>query len=263
MKIRVPAKLSLLLALLLVLAIPPVAFAQFGDDAAAVDPNFYGPGSNSLMIPGTAFVPSNSATAYAKPFLFLHRTGGGDSEFTHHLSLPPGALIESVTAYVHDTNATEDVTLRMCIVHATTGTGVSQDLNCDTTVGLVPVATTGTPGSTALTGTVNRTFRNVTNSGGTDYDLSHVLIVHLGAADSTTRLHSVKVQWKRQVSPAPGTASFTDVPVGSALHQYVEALVASGITAGCGGGNFCPNASVTRGQIAVFLAKALGLHWAP
>jgi hypothetical protein len=36
-----------------------------------------------------------------------------------------------------------------------------------------------------------------------------------------------------------------------------------GSRSGCGGGNFCPDAAVTRGQMAVFLAKALGLHWAP
>jgi hypothetical protein len=36
--------------------------------------------------------------------------------------------------------------------------------------------------------------------------------------------------------------------------------VASGITAGCGGGNYCPDAP-TRRQMAIFLAKALGLHW--
>jgi hypothetical protein len=42
--------------------------------------------------------------------------------------------------------------------------------------------------------------------------------------------------------------------------QFVEALVASGITAGCGNGNFCPDAPSTRRQMAVFLTEALGLH---
>jgi hypothetical protein len=51
------------------------------------------------------------------------------------------------------------------------------------------------------------------------------------------------------------------VPVGHPQLQFVEALVAAGITAGCGGGNFCPDAPVTRGQMAVFLAAALGLHF--
>jgi hypothetical protein len=51
------------------------------------------------------------------------------------------------------------------------------------------------------------------------------------------------------------------VPTNHPFFQFVEALAASGITAGCGNGNFCPDAPLTRGQIAVFLSKALGLHW--
>jgi hypothetical protein len=53
------------------------------------------------------------------------------------------------------------------------------------------------------------------------------------------------------------------VPTTHLFYQYIEALAAAGITSGCGGGNYCPDAAVTRGQMAVFLAKALGLHWAP
>jgi hypothetical protein len=53
------------------------------------------------------------------------------------------------------------------------------------------------------------------------------------------------------------------VPTTHPFFQFVEALVASGITAGCGGGNYCPDAALTRGQMAVFLSKALGLHFAP
>ena len=52
-----------------------------------------------------------------------------------------------------------------------------------------------------------------------------------------------------------------DVPVGAFGFKHVEALAASGITAGCGGGNFCPDREITRVEMAVFLAKALGLHW--
>jgi S-layer homology domain len=64
-----------------------------------------------------------------------------------------------------------------------------------------------------------------------------------------------------QVSPAPGSPTFNDVPVSDPAFQYIEALVASGVTAGCGGGNYCPDSPLTRRQMAVFLAKALGLQW--
>ena len=51
------------------------------------------------------------------------------------------------------------------------------------------------------------------------------------------------------------------MPLSDPAFQYIEALVKSGITAGCGGGNYCPDGTLTRRQMAVFLAKALGLHW--
>jgi hypothetical protein len=69
------------------------------------------------------------------------------------------------------------------------------------------------------------------------------------------------IGYQLQVSPAPGTATFNDVPTNHPFFQFVEALVDSGITAGCGNGNYCPDAPLTRGQMAVFLSKALGLHF--
>jgi hypothetical protein len=82
-----------------------------------------------------------------------------------------------------------------------------------------------------------------------------------GGFDGTATVGGVRVFYHLQVSPAPGTATFNDVPTNHPFFQFVEALAASGITAGCGGGNFCPDAPLTRGQMAVFLSKALGLHW--
>ena len=51
-------------------------------------------------------------------------------------------------------------------------------------------------------------------------------------------------------------ADFLDVPEADSFHDFVEAIVRAGITAGCGGGNYCRDASVTRAQMAVFLLKA-------
>ncbi|HEX6898277.1 MAG TPA: S8 family serine peptidase [Thermoanaerobaculia bacterium] len=53
------------------------------------------------------------------------------------------------------------------------------------------------------------------------------------------------------------TAPFNDVPVASPLCPWVKELVARGVTGGCGDGNFCPQAVVTREQAAVFLLKTL------
>jgi streptogramin lyase len=52
---------------------------------------------------------------------------------------------------------------------------------------------------------------------------------------------------------------FNDVPCPSTFAAWVEQLQAEGITAGCGGGNFCPDDPNIRGQMAVFLVKIFGL----
>ena len=46
-------------------------------------------------------------------------------------------------------------------------------------------------------------------------------------------------------------------------NQFVEALFRSGITAGCNAAPplYCPDQPLTRGQMAAFLAKGLGLQW--
>ena len=76
------------------------------------------------------------------------------------------------------------------------------------------------------------------------------------------RIYRVAIKYRRQISPAPLTATFTtDVPTTHPFFRFVEALAASGVTGGCGAGAYCPDQPVTRGQMAVFLSTALGLHW--
>lgn len=58
-------------------------------------------------------------------------------------------------------------------------------------------------------------------------------------------------------TPPPCVGVFADVPCpGYWVANWIEALATEGITSGCGGGNYCPEASVTRAQMAVFLLKA-------
>jgi hypothetical protein len=58
--------------------------------------------------------------------------------------------------------------------------------------------------------------------------------------------------------PATSTDFFAD-DGSSAHHADINRLAASGITGGCGSGRFCPKATVTREQMASFLARALDL----
>ncbi|MBI5963836.1 MAG: S-layer homology domain-containing protein [Chloroflexi bacterium] len=56
--------------------------------------------------------------------------------------------------------------------------------------------------------------------------------------------------------PPTATDIFADVPNDSFGADYIEQLYNDGITAGCGGGNFCPGQVVTRAQMAIFLVRA-------
>jgi hypothetical protein len=59
-------------------------------------------------------------------------------------------------------------------------------------------------------------------------------------------------------------ADFLDVPSSYQFYSYVTTLVSNAITVGCGSGNYCPSANVTRAQMAVFLLKAkYGLCYTP
>ncbi|HLE58874.1 MAG TPA: S-layer homology domain-containing protein [Candidatus Limnocylindria bacterium] len=48
---------------------------------------------------------------------------------------------------------------------------------------------------------------------------------------------------------------FTDVPDSNIYHADISALADTGVTTGCGGGNFCPSAFVTREQMAAFMNR--------
>jgi hypothetical protein len=66
--------------------------------------------------------------------------------------------------------------------------------------------------------------------------------------------------------PACSGTLFTDVSpltVGQTVCDFIEDFANRGITGGCGGGRFCPNDPVTRGQMAVFVEAALGVTAAP
>jgi uncharacterized repeat protein (TIGR01451 family) len=61
--------------------------------------------------------------------------------------------------------------------------------------------------------------------------------------------------------PAATGTVFVDVPVGHPFAKWIEQLALEGITGGCGvnPSRYCPDAGVTRGQMAVFLVRTFGL----
>jgi hypothetical protein len=57
-----------------------------------------------------------------------------------------------------------------------------------------------------------------------------------------------------------GSEAFADVPASSGFCKWIEELARRGVVTGCGGGNYCPTAPVTREQMSVFLTVTFGLQ---
>ena len=164
------------------------------------------------------------------------------------VNLPNGAIIEGIELQGCDNHPTSEITVQLRSYSVT-----PPDPNRFTHAF---VQTTGADGCRTWSAPSFSFDRVVDNSTRVYY-----LELFCFATDASNSFHGVRVFYRLQVSPAPATATFGDVPVGHPLHRFVEALRAAGITSGCGGGNYCPDSPLTRGQMAVFLAVALGLHW--
>jgi len=60
--------------------------------------------------------------------------------------------------------------------------------------------------------------------------------------------------------PACANPTFTDVPCSNPFSKWIYELVDRGITAGCGGGLYCPLTNANRGQMATFVVKTFSLQ---
>jgi hypothetical protein len=180
----------------------------------------------------------------------------GGCELTAGVRLPAGAVMSRIELDACDDSSTQELRFSMWRTSAPGG---------PTSEPLTTIHTTGvaaTPGCGKFTGAL--LAPTVVDNVSHNYWI--FVLPNAGVAIAPTkavRIAAVRVFYTLQVSPAPATATFGDVPTAHPFFRFVEALVASGITAGCGGGNYCPDAPLTRGQMAVFLGKGLGLHFAP
>ncbi len=57
-------------------------------------------------------------------------------------------------------------------------------------------------------------------------------------------------------TPPTNSTAFTDVAAGSLFAGHIEAMRTDGITSGCTATTYCPESSVTRAQMAVFILRA-------
>jgi hypothetical protein len=213
-------------------AAPPLASGQSP---------IWGTGSTNLQIGMSEFEARNGASNWTYASVgYVTRAAGSDLLWAT-LRLPNGAFIEGIDAFFNDNSATSSGRVFLTRFF---GTNSFEDIASGTTA--------GNPGFTTLTIDINRTVDN-----------TNLYVVYLDLPiDAALSSKGVRVRYHLQVSPAPATATFPiDVPTTHPFFRFVEALAASGLTGGCGTGQFCPDQPVTRGQMAVFLSTALGLNW--
>ena len=223
--------------------------------------NAYGGGIQQRLIPVSEFVPDVSGYAYASTYgKDLQPTAPGEQLWIAPLGLPSGAAIDEIRVLIRDEDAAEDIEAVLTFV----ARAIDGSDACDgsfgyghwdeTSAGINGLGTVVLQDDEPLLVETQST----TPCGVESY---RWLSLAVWLRSMNHAFSGAVVRWHLTVSPRPLTATFNDVPTNHPFFQFVEALAASGITAGCGSGNFCPDSSLTRGQMAVFLAKALGLHW--
>jgi hypothetical protein len=221
-------------------------------------PDVFGTTDEGITIVGWQdFSPTNSGLGYTGTE--SERVTNGNL-YAGLNTLPNGALLTQAAYYVRDDDASEGIQAGLCWSFVHSATGHSADIDCEPAL-----VSDGQPGETVLVRDYDPPLpifyrQDVDGDGNTDA-VNYMLSFGPTYVDANVALRMVRLRWRRQVSPAPQTPTFNDVPTGHPFFRYVEALAAAGITGGCGANNYCPDAPLTRGQMAVFLSKALGLHW--
>ena len=165
------------------------------------------------------------------------------------VNLPNGALLNGVRFWANDSSVAGNLEFFMFeSCYPAFGPGAT---NTNTILALGELTTSGSSGNQS----------DFTNLPATTIDNQGCVYTFRARFEDTAglTLQKIRFQWYRQISPAPGVASFTDVPTNAQFFQEVEALANSGITSGCTATTFCPDNFVTRRQMAAFLSRALGL----
>lgn len=213
----------------------------------------FGLGGQDFWVGAGDFYPRspNQSLVY-NSFYYWYSTGG---QHEAQFQLPNGANMSVLRCFFNDTDAGNDANVGMWRQYLDINTNSPNNTN------LASVSSSGSGGyqeSFAIPS--SPTFQSRSGTSFNELNI-YTLIANLPGANTNVSLRGCRIFYNRQIAPAPATATFTDVPVGSQFFAEVEALARSGITAGCTGTTFCPTATLTRLQMAAFLSRALGLHW--
>jgi hypothetical protein len=227
--------------------------------APAARSQSYGPDFQVLTIGAAEFRSLSTFSPYVASDGYVYSTGVHD--YLAPLSLPEGALIGMVCLYVNDSDPGASVQAGLKAVKLVPGGEGPRSA----TLNVFAVSSSDSGYGRYCADPPFYTLRgriDFDGDGTLDAAAYYVWVYASTVTQGSLGFGGVQITWKRQASGAPSAPTFGDVPPTDHAFRFIEALAASGITAGCAGGNFCPDANLTRRQMAVFLARALGLHWA-
>jgi len=201
------------------------------------------------------FQPSATSVAQVRPTCgyFGPQNTGFNQMFHAPVQLPGGALPDSLVVPLYDNNSSERIEVRLSRIRCTgNGPCVEGVLAEALTTNAEPPGHTVRGSSLAgITWYNDNETDGSSQFGEISVDVSNTTDLMMGP---------ILIRYTLQVSPSPATATFNDVPTTHWAFRFIEALAASGITAGCGGGNYCPESPLTRAEMAVYPATAPGLH---
>lgn len=191
---------------------------------------------------------------------YLYNNGRFSEDYRASIRVPQGALIERLCLYSHGNGTTQTAIAQMVADKLVLGGGggSAEIVIPGSVVQSAAIDGYGLFCSDPFAFTVPGTI-DVEGDGGQDSVQLSVDVV----LPPDLAVGAVKITWRRQVSPQPAEPTFGDVPLDSPYSPFIEALMASGITGGCQLSPllYCPDRPITRAEMAVFVAKALGLHW--
>lgn len=202
-------------------------------------------------VPASNFVvgyPGNMDMAFNGTTLAMYRfagdCGGNPEGVFANIRLPSGAYLYQIQYYYRDTSASSLGFFAYRVPY----NGSIQSM--------IPV-TSSVNGGTVHNATVNSAYRTIANRNNLYYAW-----VNFNAIGQSLELRGARLYWHRQIRPGLGHP-FVDIGhLPQLWRDSIAALRASGITSGTSPTTYSPGMNVTRGQMAVFLAKALGLYWA-
>ncbi len=209
---------------------------------------------SNTWIAAPKFTGKNGTTVpdlnYSSQHFYTSPGSASPAMYFAPLEIEQGLLVDMISCIYNDGSATHDLTFDL--------QKVTMDMSA-------PSASWTSLGSGTSTGSGGIGYKNIviTPNETIQNQVGNIVYQYVIRAEisSDVSFAGCMVFWTRQVSPAPVSATFSDVPTTHPFFRFIQALYSSGITAGCSATEYCPDRTLTRGEMAVFLAKGLGLNY--